>query len=79
MAGWLKLGLQGVRNGVRRPVCGSGLSEGALRLRISGGCESGAEKAGLYNPVEHDTDAAVRCGVEALRILICRDREKRKE
>ena len=37
------------------------------------------EKAGLYNPVEHDTDAAVRCGVEALRILICRDREKRKE
>ena len=37
------------------------------------------EKAGLFNPVEHDTDAAVRCGVEALRILICRDREKRKE
>ena len=37
------------------------------------------EKAGLFNPVEHDTDAAVRCGVEALRILIRRDREKRKE
>ena len=36
------------------------------------------EKAGLSNPVEHDTDAAVRCGVEALRILIARDREKKK-
>ena len=36
------------------------------------------EKAGLFNPVEHDTDAAVRCGVEALRILIRRDREKGK-
>ena len=28
------------------------------------------EKAGLYNPVEHDTDAAIRTGVEAIRKLI---------
>ena len=28
------------------------------------------EKAGLTNPVEHDTDAAIRTGVEALRKLI---------
>ncbi|HJA93231.1 MAG TPA: uridine phosphorylase [Candidatus Eisenbergiella merdipullorum] len=34
------------------------------------------EKAGLYNPVEHDTDAAVRCGVEALRLLIRKDKRK---
>ena len=28
------------------------------------------EKAGLPNPVVHDTDAAIRTGIEALRILI---------
>ena len=28
------------------------------------------EKAGLYNPVEHDTDAAIRTGMEAIRKLI---------
>lgn len=32
------------------------------------------EKAGLDNPVVHDTDAAVKVGVEALRILIKQDR-----
>ena len=31
------------------------------------------EKAGLPNPVVHDTDAAIRTGIEALRILIQRD------
>ncbi len=33
-------------------------------------------KAGLPNPVVHDTEAAVKVGVEALRLLIRRDREK---
>lgn len=33
-------------------------------------------KAGLSNPVVHDTEAAVRVGVEAVRLLIRRDRER---
>lgn len=33
-------------------------------------------KAGLPNPVVHDTEAAVKAGVEALRILIEEDRKK---
>ncbi len=36
------------------------------------------EKAGLSNPVEHDTDAAVRTGVEALRRLIRQDKEEKE-
>lgn len=35
------------------------------------------EKAGLYNPVEHDTDAAIRVGIGALRRLIAQDRDGR--
>lgn len=35
------------------------------------------EKLGLDNPVVHDTDAAIRIAVEAIRKLIKRDREKR--
>ena len=35
------------------------------------------EKAGLSNPTEHDTEAAIKVGVEALRILIAQDREKK--
>lgn len=31
-------------------------------------------KAGLYNPVVHDTDAAIRTAVEAVRILIRKDK-----
>lgn len=31
-------------------------------------------KAGLENPVVHDTDAAIRTAVEAVRILIQRDK-----
>lgn len=34
------------------------------------------EKAGLDNPVVHDTDGAIRTGVEALRILIREDCER---
>ncbi|MCQ2508046.1 MAG: uridine phosphorylase [Dorea sp.] len=33
------------------------------------------EKLGLYNPVVHDTDMAVRVGVEALRELIKKDQK----
>jgi len=33
------------------------------------------EKVGLDNPVVHDTDAAIRTAVEALRLLIRQDRE----
>ena len=32
------------------------------------------EKAGLENPVVHDTDSAIRTGVEALKILIAEDK-----
>ena len=32
------------------------------------------EKLGLYNPVAHDTDRAIRVAIEAARILIRRDR-----
>jgi len=34
------------------------------------------EKAGLENPVVHDTDAAIRTAIEALRILIREDAEE---
>ena len=34
------------------------------------------EKAGLWNPVAHDTDLAVRVAVNAVRKLIRDDREK---
>lgn len=34
------------------------------------------EKLGLENPVVHDTDAAIRTAVEAIRTLIKKDREK---
>lgn len=37
------------------------------------------EKAGLTNPVEHDTDAAIRTGVEALRKLIADDKTTGKK
>ncbi len=33
------------------------------------------EKAGLDNPVVHDTDAAIRAGIEALRRLIRKDKK----
>ena len=32
------------------------------------------EKAGLSNPVEHDTEAAIRAGIDALRKLIAEDK-----
>ena len=34
------------------------------------------EKAGLENPVVHDTDAAIRTAIEALRILIREDAQE---
>ena len=34
------------------------------------------EKAGLPNPVVHDTEAAIKVGVEAIRVLIKEEREK---
>ena len=33
------------------------------------------EKAGLENPIVHDTEAAIKVAVEALRLLIRKDRE----
>ena len=33
------------------------------------------EKAGLPNPQEHDTDLAIRCAIEAIRIMIAEDKE----
>lgn len=36
-------------------------------------------RAGLENPVVHDTEAAIKVGVEALRILIKKDQEKKRE
>lgn len=37
------------------------------------------EAKGLENPVFHDTDAAIKTAVEALRILIKKDKEKNNE
>ena len=34
------------------------------------------QAAGLENPIVHDTEAAIKVGVEALRRLIAQDREK---
>lgn len=36
------------------------------------------EKAGLENPVVHDTETAIKVAVEALRILIKKDRESKQ-
>ena len=36
------------------------------------------EKAGLENPVVHDTDRAIRVAVEAVRELIRADKEREK-
>ena len=36
------------------------------------------EKAGLENPVAHDTDLAVRTAVEAIREMIKEDKAKAK-
>ncbi len=36
-------------------------------------------KAGLDNPVVHDTDAAIRTAVEAIRLLIRRDKAQHKQ
>lgn len=52
----------------------------SLRVRV-GSCflvlaNQEREKAGLDNPVVHDTDMAVRVAVESLRALIRSDREK---
>ena len=51
---------------------------GALRVRV-GSCflvmaNQEREKAGLPNPVVHDTDMAVRVAVQAVRNLIREDR-----
>ena len=35
-------------------------------------------KAGLDNPIVHDTEGAIKVGIEALRILIRQDKEKNK-
>lgn len=53
---------------------------GHLRVR-SGSCflvvaNQEREKLGLENPVVHDTDRAIQVAVEAIRILIQKDREK---
>lgn len=37
------------------------------------------EKAGLENPVIHDTDAAVRVAISAVRKMIAADRKKREQ
>lgn len=34
------------------------------------------EKAGLSNPVVHDTDAAIRTGIQAIRKLIAQDKQR---
>jgi uridine phosphorylase len=34
------------------------------------------DKAGMENPIVHDTEAAIKTAVEAIRILIRKDREK---
>ena len=36
-------------------------------------------KAGLENPIVHDTEGAIKVGVEALRILIRQDKEKNQK
>ncbi len=36
------------------------------------------EKAGLENPIVHDTESAIKVGIEALRILIKQDKEENR-
>ena len=52
----------------------------SLRVRV-GSCflviaNQEREKQGLYNPVVHDTDMAIRIAVEAIRSLIRKEKEK---
>jgi len=54
----------------------------SLRVRV-GSCflviaNQEREKAGLDNPVVHDTDMAIRIAVEAIRRLIREDQEREK-
>ena len=37
------------------------------------------EKAGLPNPQEHDTNLAIKCAIEAIRMLIAEDKENEKK
>lgn len=37
------------------------------------------EKAGLPNPMEHDTDLAIRVAVEAIRIMIAEDKARKEK
>ena len=37
------------------------------------------EKAGLTNPMEHDTDLAIRVAVEAIRIMIAEDKARKEK
>ena len=69
-------GVQGVRDGVGGPF----IVASYLRVRC-GACflavaNQEREKAGLPNPVVHDTEAAIKVGVEAIRVLIKEKREK---
>ena len=76
MAGVAAPWLQGLRDGVRGTLCGCGLTESPLRFRIPCGGKSGKREGGPYNPVEHDTEAAIRAGIGALRKLIAEDKNK---
>ena len=57
----------------------------AARLRARAGtcllvmANQEREKLGLYNPVVHDTDQAIRIAIEAIRRLILADRREMED
>ena len=74
---WLKLGCKASEMESAALFYRGQLSESPLRRLLSGSRQPGTGKGGLPNPVVHDTEAAIKVGVEAIRVLIKRGTGKR--
>ncbi len=75
MGGVETFGLPGVRDGGSRSVHRGRSPGGALWGGLLTMANQEREKAGLENPVVHDTERAIQTAVEALRILIRQEQQ----
>lgn len=74
VAGLVGAGCQGFGDGVGSPLHRGCLSSRSGRCRFSSLGQPGTEKAGLDNPIVHDTDLAIKTAVEAVRHLIAQEK-----
>ena len=74
---WKRLGREGQRDGVRRPVRGGRCAGLPLRPCFHVIWNQEREAAGLDQDMSEDTTSAVQVGVEALKRLIAADRFQR--